>query len=226
MNYKYLLIDHDDTCVDSTPKIHYPSHIIQMKRLGREDEILSLEEWLKVNYSPGITEYLDSTLKLNSSEKDMCYRIWREHSTGKIPRFFPGILQLMDKFKRLGGTVVVVSHSEEEMIRDHYSRQKESPGFFPDLIIGWNGDGSKNKPDPWPVFNVMEKYGAEKREIIVVDDLKPGIIMAAKAGVDSAGVGWSHRIPEIMEDMKENCTFYVSTVDELGELLFGKGADH
>ena len=43
MKYKCLMIDHDDTTVDSTPSIHHLAHIEQMKQLGRSHEALDLE---------------------------------------------------------------------------------------------------------------------------------------------------------------------------------------
>ena len=219
MKYRCLLIDHDDTSVDSSPSIHHPAHLEQMRQLGRENESVSADEWMKINYSPGIVDYLDRVLHLDKKEKDLCYTIWREYASGRIPDFFPGILDLLKRFREKGGYIVVVTHSEEAMVREHYKQQTEIPGFMPDRIIGWTGDSSKNKPEPWPVFDVMREYGVQKSEILVVDDLKPGIIMARKAGVDTLGVGWSHRIPEIIADMKKNCTYYADSIEDFEEIL-------
>lgn len=220
MKYTCLLIDHDDTSVDSSPSIHHLAHMEQMRRLGRENESVGVDQWMKINYSPGILAYLDTVLGLNEEEKALCYTVWREYVQNRIPEFFPGILRILKKFRDRGGHIVVVTHSEEEMVRSHYLHQTEVPGFLPDRIIGWTGDSTKNKPDPWPVFDVMREYGIKKEKILVVDDLKPGIIMAQKAGVDSIGVGWSHRIPEIIEDMRKNCSFYASSIQEFEEILF------
>ncbi len=220
MKYRYLLIDHDDTSVDSSPSIHHPAHLEQMKQLGRESESVGADEWMKINYDPGIQVYLDSVLKLNEQEKKLCYTVWREYARTRIPEFFPGILPIMEKFRGTGGIIVVVTHSEADMVRMHYQHQREVPGFLPDRIIGWTGDSLKNKPNPWPVFDVMREYSAQKQEILVVDDLKPGITMAQRAGVDSLGAGWSHHIPEIMEDMKKNCTYYAETLQKFRDILF------
>ncbi len=220
MKYSCLLIDHDDTSVNSSPSIHHPAHIEQMKRLGREDEAVSSDEWMRINYHPGILSYLNDTLGLDSREKELCYQVWRDYSSQRIPDFFPGILNILQEFRNHGGIIVVVTHSEAGMVEAHYKAQKEIPGFFPDRIIGWTGDSTKNKPDPWPVLDVIRQYGVKKEEILVVDDLKPGIIMAQKAGVDSLGVGWSHRIPEIEADMRENCTYYAPDLDFFEQILF------
>ena len=219
MKYSCILIDHDDTTVDSTPSIHYPAHVEQMKRLGKEAELLSLKDWFLINYSPGIQSYLADTLGLSPEEQELCYRIWREYTTRDIPEFFKGILNLLSEFRSRGGKIVVVSHSEPDIIESHYEKQTEVPGFFPDRIIGWEGDIEKHKPNPWPVFSVMDEYGLEKNEILVVDDLKPGIEMAVRAGVDSVAAVWSHGIPAITEGLSQMSTYTAESIEGLADIL-------
>lgn len=220
MRYRCLIIDHDDTTVDSTPSIHYLAHQEQMKRLGRESETSTLEEWFKVNFDPGFSVYIDSILKLTDEEKKICYNIWREFTTVMTPPFFPGMLPLLRKFREHDGIIVVVSHSEPDIIRSHYEKQSEIPGFLPDRIIGWTGEPEKQKPYAWPVEDIIKQYRLKKEEILVVDDLRPGITMANRAGVDSAGVGWSHNLPIIKEGILNQCTYFLNTVDELSSLVF------
>ncbi len=222
MRYRCLILDHDDTAVDSTPSIHYPAHLAQMRHLERSEESLSLEEWFKVNYSPGLTSFLDETLGLNDGEKRRFYEIWREFTTASVPPFFPGILPFLKRFCDAGGILVVVSHSEADIIRSHYENQSELPGFIPDRIIGWDGDPNRNKPNPWPVETVLKEFDLRRDEVLVVDDLQPGITMAKRAGVDSLAVGWSHRLPEIKEDISKKSTYYAENLEELETLIFGQ----
>jgi beta-phosphoglucomutase-like phosphatase (HAD superfamily) len=222
MKYKCLMIDHDDTAVDSTPSIHHPAHLEQMKQLGRSHQASSLEEWFKINFHPGLTVHLEETLKLSDKENKLCYSIWRDFTMSKTPPFFPGILTMLNRFRSLGGIIVVVSHSEPDIIISHYIKQTEFPGLIPDRVFGWNGNPKENKPDIWPVEESMKQFGIDKKDILVVDDLKPGITMAMEAGVDSAGVGWSqsHSIPEIKADLAEICTYYFKQVADLEKLIF------
>jgi len=221
MKYRCILIDHDDTTVDSTPSVHYKAHMKQMQQLGRPQDTLSLQEWFEVNYDPGLVPYMNDSLQLTQDEQQLCYSIWREYTTTLVPPFFPGILPLLNRFREAGGIIVVVSHSEPDIIRRHYEEQEEIPGFIPDLIIGWTGDQEKNKPATWPVETTLKKYSLSKKDLLVVDDLKPGMIMARNAGVDSVGVGWSHQLEKLREDIRAISTYYAKTVDELEHLLFG-----
>ena len=219
MKYTCLLIDHDDTTVDSTPSIHYPAHVEQMKQLGRERELLSLKDWFLINYSPGIQSYLADTLQLSAEEQEQCYRIWRTYTTRDVPKFFDGILDLLYGFRKDGGKIVVVSHSEPDIIKRHYELQTEYPGFLPDRIIGWEGDITKHKPNPWPVFSVIEEYSIPKEQILVVDDLRPGIEMAVRGGVDSVAAVWSHGIPAITEGLSEMSTYTAESIEGLAAIL-------
>lgn len=222
MKYKCLLIDHDDTTVDSTAAIHHPAHLEQMRQLGRSHQASTLEEWFKINFHPGLRVHLEETLRLSKEENERCYKVWREFTTSKVPPFFPGILNMLNRFRSLGGLIVVVSHSEPDIIISHYEKQTEFPGFLPDRVFGWNGRKEENKPGIWPVEETIKQFGIEKKDILVIDDLKPGIQMAISSGVDSAGVGWSqsHRIPEIKADLSSICTHYFEKVEDLEKLLF------
>jgi len=220
MNYRCLIIDHDDTTVDSTPSVHHKAHLEQMRRLGRQHQALTLQEWFKINYDPGLAYYLNTVLRLSKEEQELCYTIWREYTTTMIPPFFPGILKILQRFQKHGGIIVVVSHSEPDIIQSHYQKQEDVPGLMPDLTIGWTGDREKNKPSTWPIEKVLETYTLAPGDLLVVDDLKPGIIMARKAGVDSLGVGWSHAIEEIKQDIRLLSTYYAETVKDLEKLLF------
>jgi len=220
MNYQCLLIDHDDTTVDSTPVIHHKAHLEQMRRLNRSRQAVSLEEWFRINYHPGLRHFLTKTLQLTPEEEHLCYEIWRDFTTTMVPPFFPGMLPLLRRFKLAGGIIVVVSHSEEDIIRSHYEGQTDIPGFLPDLIIGWTGDTAKNKPSTWPVETSLRHFSLRPDQLLVVDDLKPGITMANSAGVDSVAVGWSHRLEEIRKDISRFSTYYADSIEELEKILF------
>lgn len=217
------MIDHDDTAVDSTLAIHYPAHIEQMRQLGRSHQALSLEDWFKINFHPGLVHYFKHTLTFTEEENKLCYKIWRDFIIrGTPPLFFAGILELLNRFKEEKGIIVVVSHSKSDIIEAHYKQQTEFPGLFPDRIFGWNGKFEENKPNSWPVNETMKQFNLEKEDILVIDDLKPGITMAINTGIDSVGVGWSqsHKIPEIKAALSGICTYYFDKVVDLENLLF------
>lgn len=210
-----LVLDHDDTAVDSTATIHYPAHLESMARLRPGVDPVTLEQWFLKNFEPGIVHYLEVDLGLSPAELEIELGIWRAHTAAAVPRFFPGFVEVLRRFRARGGLVTVVSHSEAATIERHYA----AAGFAPDAVYGWGDDPAKRKPNPWAVDRIRERFGLSPAEVAVVDDLKPGVVMARRAGVRAAGAGWAHRIPAIERWMREHCDAYLPTVADLERLL-------
>ena len=90
------------------------------------------------------------------------------------------------------------------------------------MIYGWEPDQTRVKPSPFPILDIIEKKGFKKEDVIVVDDLKPGLDMARAAGVKFGYSGWSSlRLQEIEKYMRENADYFFETPDDLKQLLFG-----
>ncbi len=204
-----LLVDHDDTAVMSTPLIHYPAHVEAMRRLRPGRRVVSLEEWFRKNFDPGLSEFLRGELALSAEEVDESQRIWREFTAGRHAEFFPGMYALLSEFKRRGGILVVVSHSDADIIARDYAMAGD---LVPDAIFGWESDPARRKPAPGPVLETLARFALEPSDAVVLDDLKPGADMAAAAGVDFAAAGWGHAIPEIREAIKPAAFRYFGTV--------------
>jgi phosphoglycolate phosphatase-like HAD superfamily hydrolase len=219
LRYRCLILDHDDTAVDSTATIHYPAHLAALKKLRPEHSIPSLETWFLKNFHPGLMVYLREDLEMSSRELEQEFLIWREYTSSRVPRFYPGFLEILVRYRHEGGLIAVVSHSQKDIIaRDYLLHQ---PGVVPDMILGWDQDAGRRKPDPWPVRQILGHFGLEPYEVLIVDDLKPGVLMAEAAGVDIAAAGWGHFIPAIRAYMQAHCRCYLSSVAELGEFILG-----
>ena len=217
--YQCLILDHDDTAVNSTALIHYPSHVESMRLLRPQDPPIDLEGWFLKNFEPGIMNYLREELGLNEEELEIEYKIWRRFNTSRIPPFFPGFLESLRTYRDRGGIITVVSHSEEDIILNAYRDAQGSDGFQPDLVFGWDYDETRRKPSPWPVENILRRFSLSSDQALIVDDLKPGLLMSRATGVAIAAAGWAHQIPQIHAYMRENCDLYFSTVGEFSRFI-------
>lgn len=219
MKYRCLILDHDDTAVKSTPEIHYPSFIEALKVLRPDNKPLSLEDFVLYCFNPGFSALCKDILKFNDEEQEYQYKVWKSYTIKKVPDFYEGFLEFINEYKKLGGIICVVSHSErEQIIRDYTLNCR----FTPDLIFGWELPESKRKPNPYPVLEIMKRYNLHNDEMLVVDDSKPGLDMARSCNVDFAAAGWSHVIPEIRTYMKENSDYYFSDIDLLRKFVMEK----
>lgn len=68
----------------------------------------------------------------------------------------------------------------------------------------------------------MKRFNLDRNEILVVDDLKPGLDMARSSNITFAAAGWSHIIPEIKDYMKTNSDYYFSTVDSFRRFIMSE----
>jgi len=217
MRFKCLIVDHDDTAVNSTAVVHYPAHLEAMRVLRPWRKPVSLQQWFLKNFNPGIMGYLTGELGFSGQELAKEYQIWRSFTEARIPHFYSGFVRILTDFGRGGGKIVVVSHSEAEFIERDYGAR----GFLPDIIFGWTTDERKRKPNPWPVLQVLKRLDLRPEDVLVVDDLKPGVTMAREAGVSIAAAGWSHTIPEIERYMRDHCDVYLKSVKEFRSFLLG-----
>jgi phosphoglycolate phosphatase/pyrophosphatase PpaX len=217
LNYRCIILDHDDTAVDSTATIHYPAHVEVIRRLRPELQPISLDEWFLKNFQPGIMEYLTEELRFDEHEIRMEYDVWREFTTSRIPHFFPGFIEALIEYRGRGGLVAVVSHSEKPLIERDYASLEADLQFMPDIIFGWDYDAEKRKPSIFPVREIMKTFSLEPGDMLIVDDLKPGVLMAQAAGIDVAAAGWAHDIVPIRAFMRRYCIAYFETVRDFAD---------
>ena len=219
LRYPCLILDHDDTAVNSTALIHHPAHVESMRVLRPGFAAIDLEGWFLKNFEPGIMHYLSEELSLSDEELQIEYGIWREYNTSRIPPFFPGFLETLREFRDRGGAVTVVSHSEKDVILNAYRSVNGGAGFMPDMVFGWDYDEKRRKPSPWPVHRILERFDLSPARALILDDLKPGVLMSRATGVPIAAAGWGHRIEKIRTYMLENCDAYFDSVGQFRDFV-------
>lgn len=218
MKYKCLVLDHDDTVVNSTATIHYPCFIeflgIYYPKLVNN---YTLESYFVKNFHPGVSSLFLDEIGMTEEEFLAEQKYWENYVKGHVPSAYEGIGDIIREFRDTGGIIAVDSHSMTSYIERDF---KLNSLPFPDVIYGWDIPKEKRKPAPDTLFELMERYSLSPCEVIVVDDLKPGYDMARAAGVDFAAAGWAYNVKEIRDFMKKNCDFYLESVSDLRALLF------
>ena len=210
LKYKCLVLDHDDTVMDSTTHIHYPSFLLALAEL-RPGTTITLEDYFRVNFDPGFLPYCTKVLGLTDSDMERELEIWKDFVKDHIPTVFPGMAQIIRRQKALGGLVCVISHSFDFNIRRDYAANGLPE---PDLIYGWELPLDIRKPHPWALEQIMERYGLQPDELLMD--------MAKAAGVPFSAACWAYDVPEIREFMQKNCERAFTDPAQLAEYLFGE----
>lgn len=216
MKYRCLVFDHDDTTVNSTANIHYPCFVEFMK-VRRPQISYTLDEYVSYNFHPGVLEFFSGICGLSQEEMLDEQAYWYEYAKTHTADAFDGIRDIMVRQREEGGIVAVVSHSYAENILKDY-RHNDLPK--PDIIFGWEQPREERKPAPVPVLKIMERYDLKPGEVLVIDDLKPGLDMARAAGVDFAAACWCFDIPENEAHMRTHADYCLKRVSELYDLQF------
>ena len=216
LKFPCLVVDHDDTVVNSTATIHYPSFAAFMKEFHPEKPIMDLEDYFRLNFDPGVVELFTNILGFSREEMAKEEKFWAAFVKNHIPKAYEGIGKILGDYQRRGGILCVDSHSlSYNILRDY-----EANGLpKPDVIFGWDLEPELRKPDPYSLKEICRRYGFKPDQLLVLDDLKPGYDMARAAGAVFAAAGWANDIPEIESFMRHNCDYYFKTVEEFGAFL-------
>ena len=216
MRFPCLVVDHDDTVVDSTATVHFPCFVEYMAKYHPSIHY-TLEQYLKDNFDPGVVALFRDIVGMNDEEIAHEERYWNAYVQDHVPKAYEGMRELLREQKNRGGKLCVVSHSfTHNILRDY--RENGLPE--PDMVFGWESEPDKRKPSKYPLMKIMEEYGFEPEQLLMLDDLKPGYDMAKACGVNFAAAGWSNDVPQIESFMRANCGLYFKTVPELRAYLF------
>ncbi len=217
LRYKCLVLDHDDTVMNSTVEANYPNMCQILERLRPNDKDLPLQEFIEGN-SHGFGPWARRRWGFTEEEMTWQYEFWRQNVMDRRPTMIDGMAEFLADFRRAGGIICVASHSYRDMIEKDYLA---GCGFLPDYISSFDDPPQLCKPNPHPVFEAMDRFGLAKSDILVVDDLNTGHDMAAAAGVDFAAAFWCVTTPTVEADLTASSTYAFHKVEELRQLIFG-----
>lgn len=217
LKFPCLVLDHDDTVVQSELTVNYPffCYILDQYRPGTT---ITPKEYMEGCYHLGFAELCRQKYQFTEQELEDEYLGWKRYIQDHIPDIFPGIKKVILRYKAAGGILCVVSHSSEENITRDYIKHI---GIVPDDIFGWDYPEQQRKPSTYPLEQIMKKYNLKPQELLVVDDMKPAWEMARNAGVPIAFAGWGRKdYPEIIQDMTALCNFSFLSVKQFEKFLF------
>lgn len=217
LKFPCLVLDHDDTVVQSETTVNYPyfCYILDVFRPGKT---ITLEEYIRGCSQLGFTDMCRQWYGFTEQELAQEHRGWKEYIQTHTPPPYPGIDQIIRRQKEAGGLICVVSHSGQQTITRDYMTHF---GILPDAIYGWDLPQEHRKPNPYPLEQIMAKYRLEPSQLLVVDDMLPGVEMARKAGVPVAFAGWSKtETPEIATQTEKLCDYAFYSPKKLEFFLF------
>lgn len=217
LKYKCLVLDHDDTVVQSEKTLGFPYFREFMSRIRPAVE-LTLEDYVKGCHEMPFVDMCRSKWQFTDEELQAEWDGWREYILTHIPDAYKGMDRIIRRQKENGGLVCVVSLSGAQSITRDYL---DHFGMVPDVIYGWDLPKEQQKPNPFPLQDIMTRYQLKPEELLVVDDMKLGWRMAKAVGVDIGFSAWSKTdFPELAGEMRSLCDYTFESCAELEKFLF------
>lgn len=218
LTYPCLVLDHDDTVVRSEETVNYPAFLGMLAKFRPGAAPPTLPEFTRWCSGKGYAALCKEGYGLTDEEVTEQFEMWLCYVMTHMPPAFPGIRELLLRYRKAGGRICVSSHScRENILRDYGAHF----GFEPDLIFGWELEPEQRKPEPYALDQIREKLEIDYSEMLVVDDLMTGYRMAEARNVAFAWAGWGRtNVPEIRKFMMSHANFCLDTVGELERLLF------
>lgn len=217
LKYKCLVLDHDDTVVQSMKTLSYPFFLFELEQF-RPGETISLEEYILECHRLGFAELCRQRFRFTDEELKIEHKQWMEYIMSHIPAPYPGISDVIHRQKAEGGLICVVSHSHADNISRDYATHF---AIQPDAIYGWELLPHQRKPNPWPLEDIMARFGLKPEEILVVDDMKLACMMAQPLNVAVCYAGWSGiGVQSVADEMKALCQLSFDTTEALYQYLF------
>lgn len=217
LKYPCLVLDHDDTVVQSMKTLSYPFWCLELE-MFRPGQTMTLENYILECHNRGFMDMCRDCFQFTDEEMKQEHAMWMEYILSHIPEPYPGITSIIRRQKREGGIVCVVSHSHRDnIIRDYQAHF----GILPDAVYGFDLPPQQRKPHTYPLEDIMRRFALKPEEILVVDDMKLACQMAKPLGIAVAYAGWNGLgIPEIQQEMENLCDYSFDSTQALEKFLF------
>ena len=219
LRFPCLVMDHDDTVVQSERTIGYP-FFCQILSILRPGETISFRDYVTDCHNLGFADMCRTRWHFTEPEMDAEYTGWMAYVMEHAPAPFPGVRELLQHQRAEGGRICVVSHSSVVNITRDYELHF---GLQPDAVYGWDYPEELRKPNTFPLEDIMKRFGYASQELLVVDDMKLAWRMAKPLGVKVAFAAWGKLdFPELTQEMRTICDFSFDDPKNLENFLFSQ----
>ncbi|WP_409366837.1 pyrophosphatase PpaX [Lysinibacillus sp. 38-6] len=195
MAVKALLFDFDGTLLNTNDLIIQSfMHVLEERFPGQ----YSPKDCLKF-MGPSLKQTFSELTPGEEEEMMAKYRTWNEPHHDELVTEFPDVVSTLEKLKSMGIKLAIVSTKRNSMIERGLNILGASDLF--DVIVGTD-DVQHVKPDPEPVLLALSRLGAAKEEAIMIGDNSHDIEAGHNAGVRAAGVAWSLKGEQYLQQFK------------------------
>lgn len=217
LKYPCLVLDHDDTVVQTERSIGYPYFREYLLKI-RPGTDLQYHEYVEKCNNMVFADMCKKCWDFTDEELHEEYIGWKAYSATHIPPICPGMDYIIKEHKARGGILCVSSLSTKEIIFRDYMHHF---GFLPDAVYDYDMPPVQRKPSPYALSHIMNKFSLQASQILMVDDMKLGWQMANEVHIDTAFAAWSKiDFPKLAEEMRNLCNYSFNSAESFAQFLF------
>lgn len=208
---KFLLFDNDGVLVDTEQFYFKANETILKEELGL---ILSLDEYLtimarggtawEIAQKQGVPQPIIDECRI---KRDSLYQYYLTHENIEIPNVKKVLKELAKKYQM--GIVTTSRRVDFDLI--HHNRGIVD---FMDFTLCVE-EYEFAKPHPQPYLKGLEKFNAQKKEALVIEDSQRGLTSAYRAQIECAIV--KNHFTQTHDF--SNATYFIDSLEELINLL-------
>ncbi|MBD8027805.1 pyrophosphatase PpaX [Ureibacillus sp. Re31] len=189
---KALLFDFDGTLLDTNELILQTfMHVLEERFPGQ----YSPKDCMNF-MGPSLKETFEQLTPNEVEEMIAKYRQWNETHHDELVKEFDGVIPTLEQLKEQGIRLAIVSTKRNETIEKGLKLMGAKHLF--EFWIGTD-DVKRVKPDPEPVLLALERLGVSKEDAMMIGDNYHDIQAGKNAGVKTAGVAWSLKGEEFLQ---------------------------
>lgn len=183
--YKYFVFDFDLTLADSSQGIlECFKHVLKEYNYPEKDDT-TIYNTIGLTLVDAFDLLTDTPNNPKREEMRKAYVKKADEVMVKHTYFYDDTIAILQTLQNAGVKVGIVSTKYRYRIIDTF---KQQAGSFPvDIVIGGE-DVKAAKPDPQGLELIIERFGADKQDVLYIGDSYIDAETAQNAGVDFSGV--------------------------------------
>lgn len=221
---KCLILDHDDTIINSQESIHYPLFVEVLKKLRPNIQPIDFERFIDLSNELGFVKMCRTLYHYTPQEIEFEYHYWKTHSAAMQAPSFEGLKEILQAFTQAGGLIIVYTMNSSQNVLQDYERLFQ---FVPHKIIAHDQYVVLKKPYRLSILHALHELELNVKECIFIDDTPMLLELKDRLNMDFLAANWAksahplwkhrHDVP-ILNHPKELASYIFKTSTESDEL--------
>lgn len=214
---KCLILDHDDTIINSQESIHYPLFVNVLKILRPNITPIDFERFIELSNELGFVKMCRMLYHYSAEEIQFEYEHWKKQSSLIEAPTFDGIKDFLSAFNDAGGVIIVYTMNSKQNVIQDYERLFN---FTPISIISHDQYYILRKPYRLSILKELHNLNLTVEDCIFIDDTPMLLDLKQRLNMDFIAANWAKSAKPLWKNV--NHEIVLNHPSELWDYVFIK----